>query len=183
MKIKDAIVQFVCYETNMNTEEFLVQWERFTTRFLKKGIEVTLQEQMLVKNKFRYVSRNVWPQDSFQFVFMEDRRSHHSPEGQVRVVDAGGYSAIQLECSHAKADTIKILVFAKNPLTDIESYKKMTGYSHLNVYEAYYESCKYSYILEFFVKEMDMTDFREQLHLKNNPTEIGVYKEYSMIAA
>ena len=73
MKIKDSIVQFVCYETSMNTDEFVVQWERFPKRFLSKGIEVSLQEQAMVKNKFKFVSRNVWAQDSFQFVFMEGR--------------------------------------------------------------------------------------------------------------
>ena len=181
MKIKDAIVQFVCYETNMNTEEFVMQWERFTKRFLNKGIEVTLQEQMFARNKFRFISRNVWPQDSFQFVFMEGRLSHNFPEGHVKVVEAGGYTPLQIECNHAK-DATKIMVFAKNPKTDTESYKKMTGYQHLNIYEAYYESCKYAYILEFFVKEMNVTDFRKQLDLKNNLTEIGVYKEYSMMA-
>jgi len=182
MKIKDTIVQFVCYETSMNTEAFVVQWERFTKRFLNKGIEVTLQEQILVKNKFRFVSRNVWPQDSFQFVFMEGRLSHNFPEGHVKVVEAGGYTPLQIECNHAKADTIKIIVFAKSPQTDIDAYKKITGYRHLNIYEAYYESCKYAYIFEFFVKEAGADDFRKQLDLQNNLVEVGVYKEYAMLA-
>lgn len=182
MKAKDTIVQFVCYETSMNTEEFIVQWERFTKRFLSKGIEVTLQEQTLLKNKFKFVSRNVWPQDSFQFVFMEGRLSHNFPEGHVKVVEAGGYTPLQLECNHAKGDTLKILVFTKNPQTDLDAYKKMTGYRHLNIYEAYYESCKYVYIFEFFVKESGAKAFREQLDLQNNVAEIGVYKEYAMLA-
>jgi hypothetical protein len=182
MKIKDSIVQFVCYETNMNTEEFVVQWERFTKRFLSKGIEVTLQEQMAGKNKFKFVSRNVWPQDSFQFVFMEGRLSHNFPEGHVKVVEAGGYTPLQIECSRAKADTVKILVFSRNPQTDIEAYKKMPGYRHLNIYEAYYESCKYVYIFEYFVKESTAGIFKEQLDLQSHLTEIGVYKEYAMVA-
>lgn len=182
MKTKDTIVQFVCYETSMSTEEFIVQWERFTKRFLNKGIEVTLQEQMLGKNKFKFISRNVWPQDSFQFVFMEGRLSHNFPEGHVKVVEAGGYTPLQLQCNHAKADTIKIMAFIKNPQTDIEAYKNMTGYRHLNIYEAYYESCKYVYIFEFFVKEAGAKAFKEQLDLQNNLAEIGVYKEYAMLA-
>ena len=182
MKIKDAIVQFVCYETTMNTEEFIVQWERFTKRFLNKGIEVTLQEQMQLKSKFRFVSRNIWPQDSFQFVFMEGRLSHNFPEGHVKVVEAGGYTPLQVQCNHAKGDTVKVMVFTKNPQTDIEAYKKIAGYRYLNIYEAYYESCRYVYIFEFFVKESDVNAFREQLDLQNNLAEIGVYKEYTMLA-
>ena len=182
MKIKDSIVQFVCYETNMNTEEFVVQWERFTKRFLSKGIEVTLQEQMAVKNKFKFVSRNVWPQDSFQFVFMEGRLSHNFPEGHVKVVEAGGYTPLQVECNRAKGDLIKVLVFAKNPQTDIEIYKKIPGYQHLNIYEAYYESCKYVYIFEYFVKESDVVSFKTELDLQSTLTETGVYKEYTMVA-
>ncbi len=182
MKIKDSIVQFVCYETSMNTEEFVVQWERFTKRFLSKGIEVSLQEQAVVKNKFRFVSRNVWPQDSFQFVFMEGRLSHNFPEGHVKVVEAGGYTPLQIECARAKSDTIKVLVFAKNPQTDIDAYKNITGYRHLNIYEAYYESCKYVYIFEYFVKESALIGFKEQLDAQTSLTEIGVYKEYGMVA-
>jgi hypothetical protein len=166
----------------MNTEAFVVQWERFTKRFLSKGIEVTLQEQILSKNKFKFVSRNVWAQDSFQFVFMEGRLSHNFPEGHVKVIEAGGYTPLQMECNHAKADIIKVIVFAKSPQTDIEAYKKMDGYRHLNIYEAYYESCKYVYIFEFFVKEAGAQDFTKQLDLQNNSLEVGIYKEYSMMA-
>jgi hypothetical protein len=166
----------------MNTEAFVVQWERFTKRFLTKGIEVTLQEQMLGKNKFKFVSRNVWPQDSFQFVFMEGRLSHNFPEGHVKVIEAGGYTPVQIECNNAKSDIIKILVFAKSPQTSIEVYKAMEGYRHLNIYEAYYESCKYAYIFEFFVKEAVSQDFTKQFDLQNNSVEIGIYKEYSMLA-
>ena len=182
MKTKDTIVQFVCYETAMNTEEFIVQWERFTKRFLNKGIEVTLQEQMS-KNKFKFVSRNVWAQDSFQFVFMEGRLSHNFPEGHVKVVEAGGYTPLQIECNRAKGDNVKILVFSKDPQTDIDAFKKLTNYSHLNIYEAYYESCKYAYIFEFYVKESIADDFKKQLQVEITGAEIGVYKEYNMIAA
>src|SRR4028118_866772 len=128
MKTKDTIVQFVCYETSMNTEAFVVQWERFTKRFLSKGIEVTLQEQTLGKNKFKFVSRNVCAQDSFQFVFMEGRLSHNFPEGHVKVIEAGGYTPVQIECNHAKGDMLKVIVFSKNPQTDIEAYRKLEGH-------------------------------------------------------
>ena len=181
MKTKETIVQFVCYETAMNTEEFIVQWERFTKRFLSKGIEVTLQEQMS-KNKFKFVSRNVWPQDSFQFVFMEGRLSHNFPEGHVKVVEAGGYTPLQVECNRAKADNIKILVFSKDPQTDIEALKKITDYRYLNIYEAYYESCKYAYIFEFYVKESTAEVFKKQLQSEISGAEIGVYKEHNMVA-
>ena len=182
MKTKDTIVQFVCYETSMNTEAFVVQWERFTKRFLSKGIEVTLQEQIIRKNKFKFVSRNIWPQDSFQFVFMEGRLSHNFPEGHVKVIEAGGYTPLQMECTRAKADMTKVIVFSKNNQTDIEDFKKLTGYRHLNIYEAYYESCKYVNIFEFFVKDDTAQEFIKQLDTQSNTLELGIYKEYSMVA-
>ena len=182
MKIKESIVQFVCYETSMNTEEFVVQWEKFTKRFLSKGIEVSLQEQAMMKSKFKFVSRNVWPQDSFQFVFMEGRLSHNFPEGHVKVIEAGGYTPLQIECNRAKPDDIKVLVFAKSPQVDVTALKTITGYNHLNIYEAYYESCKYAYIFEYFVKDAALETFREQLNAQGVVAEIGVYKEYGMVA-
>jgi hypothetical protein len=182
MKTKDTIVQFVCYETNMNTESFVVQWERFTKRFLNKGIQVTLQEQASGKNKFKFLSRNVWPEDSFQFVFMEGRLSHNFPEGHVKVVEAGGYTPLQVECTTAKSDMVIVTLFSKNPQSDIAAFKKMEGYRHLNIYEAYYESCRYVYILEFFVKESACQGFVKNLELNNHLVEIGIYKEYSMLA-
>lgn len=136
----------------------------------------------MLKNKFKFVSRNVWPQDSFQFVFMEGRLSHNFPEGHVKVVEAGGYTPLQIECSRAKPDTIKIIVFAKNPHTDIGTYKNIPGYRHLNIYEAYYESCKYVNIFEYFVKESALNSFKEQLDAQSSLTEVGVYKEYALMA-
>jgi hypothetical protein len=166
----------------MNTEEFIVQWERFTKRFLNKGIEVTLQEQMS-KNKFKFVSRNVWPEDSFQFVFMEGRLSHNFPEGHVKVVEAGGYTPVQIECNRAKGDKVKILVFSKDSRINVEDFKKMADYSHLNIYEAYYESCKYAYIFEFYVCEASVEEFKKQLQLETNGADIGVYRETTSVAA
>jgi hypothetical protein len=182
MKIEESIVQFVSYETSMNTEEFIVQWEKFTKRFLSKGIEVSLQEQAMGKNKFKFVSRNVWPQDSFQFVFMEGRLSHNFPEGHVKVIEAGGYTPLQIECNRAKPDTIKMLVFAKSPQLDITALKNIPGYKHLNIYEAYYESCKYAFIFEYFIKESQLDTFREQLNGQGILAEIGVYRECGMVA-
>ena len=182
MKIQDSIVQFVCYETSMNTEEFVVQWERFTKRFANKDTELTLQESVIQKNKFKFVSRNVWPEDSFQFVFMEGRLSHNFPEGHVKVIEAGGYTPVQVECSRAKGDMIKVLVFTKNPQADRQTFKDVAGYKHLNIYEAYYESCKFVYIFEYFVKESALGTFKRDLDLHSHLTDIGIYKEYAMVA-
>jgi hypothetical protein len=113
---------------------------------------------------------------------MESRLSHNFPEGHVKVIEAGGYTPLQVECNRAKPDMIKMLVLTKDNYTDIESYKKMLGYTHLNIYEAYYESCKYLYIFEFYVKEAHASDFRKQLDVHSHLSEIGVYKEYEMLA-
>jgi len=53
----------------------------------------------------------------------------------------------------------------------------MPFYRFLNIYEAYYESCTYQYILEFFVAELRARDLMRQLKLRTSDAEIGMYKE------
>lgn len=41
---KDSIVQFVCFETSMDTEEFILQWEQYNKE-VGNDQEVTLQQE------------------------------------------------------------------------------------------------------------------------------------------
>lgn len=175
---KDTLVQFVCFETALELEVFLPQWERFAKESGNKKAETIILQEALSKTRFKYVSEHIWPQDDFQFVFMKGRRSEHFPESRVKVVQAGGYTPLQI--GHKKNnddDAFKIMVFAPNPQTDISSLTKLQTYRSLNVYQAYYESSMYSYILEYFVSEQHATDLLQQLKTQVHAAEIAMYRE------
>ena len=177
---KETIVQFVCFQTSINLDAFISAWEQYNNS-LGKGIEVKLQQQDGLKTKFKYVSRHTVLKDDFHFVFVKGRKPEHFNDCNVRVVQAGGYAPIQIQFSgDAKNTTTKILAFLSMDETDIEPYKAL-AYQYLNIYQAYYESCSYSYILEFYVNNKDLPELLNQLKTDTPPAEIGVYKECSIV--
>src|SRR5437868_7358993 len=97
---QDTIVQFVCFETSVEFDEFVSRWEYYAKRFASKDVEVTLQEQNNTKTRFKYVSQQKCPEDNFQFAFMKGRHSENFPDCNVKVFQAGGYLPVQMECIH-----------------------------------------------------------------------------------
>lgn len=173
---KDTIVQFVSFETSVATNEFKAQWEEYNKLVTGKQ-EVTLQQEVDGKNMYRYLSQHRFHEDDIQFTFKKERRSAHNPEVEMRVKEAGGYSVLQLECDHETcANDCKIFVFLSTT-PELQLYKELLSYQYLNIYEAYYESCAYTYILEFFVDNKQVPQLIEQLKVHTRISEIGVYKE------
>ncbi len=175
---KETIVQFVCFETSVAFDAFIQHWEHYVKKFDTKQVKTNLLQQMAAKNKYKYVSQHVWPEDDFQFTFTKEKPAVTFPETKIRVVQAGGYKPMQIECSHDEdKNAIKILLFLNKAVYDIAPFIALESYVYLNIYEAYYESCTYSYILEFFVEEADVEEL--SLQLKNEPrhSEIGIYTE------
>lgn len=175
--MKKNIVQFVCFETNLEFDKFIVNWEHYAKKFESKEVKTNLLEQVNTKCKFKYVSQHIAPQDELQFTFMKEKRSVILPESKIKVVQAGGYKPMQIQSSHHEdPDSTKVLLFLSKSIYDIAPFKKLE-YHALNIYEAYFESCNYSYILEFFVNDKSgealITELKVMLH---NP-EIGMYKE------
>ena len=154
---KDTIVQFVCFETNAPAEAFIVQWEQYS-KMVSKDHEVILQQATGTKNIFNYVSQHWSLANDFQFIFKKGKRSAHSTEVEMRIKEAGGYIPLQLQYTgETDVNESKLFVFitAENANPDI--YKNMVSFKYLNIYQAYYESCTYSYILEFFVANTELT--------------------------
>jgi hypothetical protein len=174
----DTIFQFVCFITNLDFEAFAPRWEHYAKRFMRKNVETTLQQQSETKGRFKYISQHEWPQEDFQFAFMEERKgSEHFPEHNVKVVQAGGYTPVQIECRHNEtAGDVKIMAFISHRENDIDFYRQLSLYRYLNIYQAYYESCSYAYILEFFVEETNVADMMQQLKARAG-IEIARYKE------
>ena len=177
---KDTIVQFVCFETAVDTDEFILQWEQYS-KLVSNNQEVTLQQEVDRKSSFRYVSQHRCHADDFQFIFKKGRRSAHSPEVEMRVKEAGGYTALQVECSHeTDLNESKIFVFLSTS-ADLGVYRELSSYRYLNIYQAYYESCAFTYVLEFFVENIHAANLMEQLKIHNRPTELGMYKECTLV--
>ena len=170
------IMQFVSFETTVATNEFRAQWEEYNRQVPGKQ-DFTLQQEVDGKNLYRYLSQHRFHEDDIQFTFKKTRRSAHNPEIEMRVKELGGYSALQLECDHeTAANDCKIFVFLSSA-PELKLYKELLSYRYLNIYQAYYESSAYTYILEFFADNTEAAQLIEQLKLHNRVSEIGVYKE------
>jgi hypothetical protein len=173
---KDMIVQFVSFETMVATNEFRAQWDEYNKLVTGKQ-EFTVQQEIDGKNLNRYLSQHRFYEDDIPFAFKKARRSAHNPEIEMRVRELGGYSALQLEFDHETAATdCKVFVFLST-VPEPDLYKELLSYRYLNIYQAYYESSAYTYILEFFVDNSAVPQLIEQLKLHNRVSEIGVYKE------
>ncbi len=176
--IKDTIVQFVCFLTNLELDEFSPEWERYGDQLKSKKAEPILLQQVSVKkNKFRYVSAHIWPERDFHFTFINERPSKYFPENKVRILQAGGYKPLQnIKRKSASNSDCRIIAFVSHNETDIDFYMQLPFFNNLNIFEAFYESCTYGYVIDFFVPEINAN---ELLHLLNQRSglETGIYKE------
>lgn len=175
---KDNIVQFVCFATNLGFEEFAVKWERYAKEFMADTGVMILQQaaETKSKTKYKYISQHECHEDDFRFAFMKGRSSEHFPEQTAKVIQVGGYTPVQVECLHdEERGDVKVIAFTGHNENDLNFYKQLT-YRHLNIYGAYYESCTYSYIMEFFIPEADAADLIQQLKTRSG-IEVGLYKE------
>ncbi len=175
---KDTVVQFVGFVTNLNLDDFAPKWEYYAKKLLTKKQEQTgLQQQVTdTKNKFRYISQHEWSDTSSNFSFMNEKRAEHFPEHNVKVVQAGGYISLQVQNKSAEANGCnKLIAFISHNETDIDFYRGLPLPRYLNIYQAFYESCHYGFVIEFFVPETD-TDELLQLLKQRSGVETGIYR-------
>lgn len=171
---KDAIVQFVCFMTDLPFGEFVTKWDFYATQFTNSQLK--LQEQFESKSKFKYISQHECPGKEFEFAFMKGRNSGHFPEHKAKVIQAGGYMAQQIESPVKTAKGIvKIIAFISHDENDLAFYNQLP-HRHLNIYEAWYESCLYAYVMEFFTEEANAPALMQQLKSRDG-VEAGLYKE------
>ncbi|MBI5858571.1 MAG: hypothetical protein HZB42_13105 [Sphingobacteriales bacterium] len=181
--MKDSIVQFVCFATNLTPDLFIPEWESFAKKLRHKKQEPNLLELASeAKNKFRYISQHVWPDRDFHFSFMNERKSEHFPEHKVRVVQAGGYVPLLSEKKYQQEDAdVRLMAFVGHKETYIDAYRRMPHFHRLDIHQAYYESCAYGYILGFHVPEANADELL--LLLQQRPgVEAGIYKECAVTA-
>jgi hypothetical protein len=174
---KETIVQFVFFETAGENNEFIAQWDQYSKGFTKKH-EIRLQQEVTSKKKTKYLSQHLCYDDEFKFIFKKERRSAHFPEVEMRVRQLGGYTALQTQSKkESKENETKIFLFITTQGMSLEECKQFTHYRYLNIYKAYFESCNYDHILEFFVENDHIDAFMEQLRSQNRHIESGLYKE------
>ncbi|MEP7371903.1 MAG: hypothetical protein ABI675_00855 [Chitinophagaceae bacterium] len=177
---KDTLVQFVCFITDLDFSEFITKWEFYADQFINTHPQMTLQEKFESKSKFKYVSQHECPDRDFEFAFMKGRNSGHFPEHKAKVIQAGGYMPLQLESPQKKEKGIvKLMAFISHDENDISFYSQLPLYRHLNIYQAWYESCLYAYVMEFFVEESHAAELLSQLKTRES-AESGLYKECNM---
>jgi hypothetical protein len=174
-------VQFVCFETNIDFEKFIGHWEHYAKKFESKEVKTSLLEQVNVKSRYKYISQHMASPDELQFTFMKEKRSVILPESKIKIIQAGGYKPLQQHVNQPESsDTFKVILFVPKSVYDIEPFKKMAFHS-LHIFEAYFESCNYSFVLEFIVNESAgdelMKEIKDILH---NP-DIGMYKDCSVL--
>jgi len=176
----DKIVQFVSFETSLDLsiEQFIIHWEQYT-RSSNSYANVTLQKTE--KNGlFKYIAQHRLPSGDIQFVFEKARRSSRIPELEIRSRHAGGYAILQSQRTNGiHEEETKVLAFFVHAPVDMDAFQQLPAHGKLNIYEAYYENCRYAYILEFFVKDKYLPSLLEQLKA-GKADEIGAYKEFAL---
>lgn len=175
---KDGIIHFVGFITRMEPEDFIVDWEQHA-RALKNGNDSMVLQQLdeiTGKSRFKYLSRHILSGSSIRFTFLQGRSSERFPEKQVKVVQAGGYSCVQSKGpSTVRPHDVTILVFVSPRKMDTGFSRQLTCKT-MNVYEAYYENCLYSSILEFIVPEKEAPGILEELK-QVEEIEVSVYRD------
>ncbi len=173
-------VQFVCFETTLDSELFIQRWEKYT-RSLNSDLDVVLQ-QSEANGIFRYIAQHRFVEGELQFVFSREGRVSRVVQERIKTTQAGGYSMLQKERLHdANPGEKKVFAFLTNPRANLTLYKKLSaGSADLNIYEPYYENCKYAYILEYFVKNKHVAPLLEQLK-QHDIIEAGVYKKCTFV--
>ena len=176
---KDSIIQFTGFITSLETEKFLAQWEPYARGFNKITLpeNMTLQQEVNEKSKYRYVSLHEYKNQDFEFNFMKGKSSVYFPEQKVRVVQAGGYAPVQIGSKYQNQHRdVKILVFLTHDEYDIAFYQELSPYKSLSIYRAYYESCAYGNILEYYTSEEGAGELLQQLKMRPC-TEAAAYKD------
>ncbi len=174
---KDQKVQFVYFETTLDKDAFIKRWQQYT-RSIKSNKHVTLQ-QSDKRGAFKYISQHRFEAGELLFVFSKEHRTSRVVQASIKTIQVGGYSILQEERpDDAMRGEHKLFIFITDPKVDLTIYKGVSVACKLNIYEAYYENCKYAYILEYFVKAKDATILQTELSLHSSD-EVEIYNEFA----
>lgn len=178
---KDKIVQFVCFVTKLGLDEFSSVWESYAKPLLNGSSRLQETVEGRGSKKFRYVSQHELESGEFKFSFMKGRSQEHFPEHAAKVVLAGGYLTEQFQSPrHPTKGDAKIIAFLDHSEYELDFYRQL-NYRYLNIYSAYFESCLYGNVLEFYLPKADAPALLEQLTARPH-TEAAMYKDCPVFA-
>jgi hypothetical protein len=175
---KNTLVQFVCFATSLELDDFVPRWEHYAKKLApKKSATFLHQLASGFRGKYHYVSLHEWPDSDTRFSFTNEKRSLLFPESNVRTVQAGGYQLVDIHKKNTTDETdTKLIAFISHEENDINFYTNLPQYNSLHLYQAYYENCAYGYIAVFYVNIAD----RDQLLLllkQRVGAETAVYED------
>lgn len=174
---KDERVQFVRFETTLNKEEFVKRWEQYS-HSLNSNADVILQ-QSEKGGVFTYIAQHRSASGELEFKFANEARASRIMQVPIRTTQAGGYSILQANrLQDSTRSESKIFIFFTDPQIDLTIYTKLFENGNVNIYQAYYENCRYSYVLECYVKTKDAPALLEQIKQHTNFADAGIYKEW-----
>ncbi|HSQ44496.1 MAG TPA: hypothetical protein VLM16_05840 [Ginsengibacter sp.] len=175
----DKRVQFVCFETTLDKEQFAKRWEQYS-RSLNSNMDVVLQKSE--KNGvFSYIAQHRFASGELEFKFINEGRNSRMVQVPIKTMLAGGYSILEANRAHnSNGSESKIFVFLTDPRADLSIYKQLFAAANLNIYQAYYQNCKYAYILEYYIRTKDGAALLEQIR-NYDIAQVGIYKEYAHI--
>ncbi len=160
----ENLLQFVGYITQLNSDEFLLQWESFAKENRIKDSSVVLQQGIETKGKYKFLSIHNCRKDEFNFDFMKSRKSRVFPEQKVKVMQTGGYISIGPGLSSIEEEAeLRILAFLSPSIINLDFFNQLPFSQSMKTYQAYYENCTYGHILEFFITEVELPVLMAQL--------------------
>jgi hypothetical protein len=159
------IIHFIGFATPLETEKFIPAWEQYSKKemFRKKAPQL-FQQQPGSRHKFNYVSLHTWPDTEANFSFTKSDKAGYFRELPVQLVHIGGYLPLEPTNANLHQDAeYRLLVMAGHNEYDPEFYKSLPFSFRLNSYQAYYESCSYGYIFEYFAGEQEIEEIMNAL--------------------
>lgn len=173
---EDNIIQFVGFNTDFGHEEFYTQWEYYSGTLGTVPDTTILQQGAGTKNKFEYLSQHEFQEQGLKFAFGKNVFRRHSPDMKISVTLLGGYSFLKMGCKYYdESNDVKVMAFISQDQPNIDNYAELSPNRCLNIYQAYYENCIYSYILEFFIPEHEAAGLLQALKTHAG-TEVEIYK-------
>ncbi|MBI1781210.1 MAG: hypothetical protein HYR66_07545 [Sphingobacteriales bacterium] len=171
---KNDIVQFVCFDTDMETAIFFSLMNNYLRQ--NKVPNTSIHETQ--NGRFKYISRHIALKNDFHFVFSKAKYNDSSAKPNLKITQAGGYGILQ-QNHQPDSDTelATVLVFLQQGTIDITAFHGLENYKYLNIYEAYYENCLYPFILEFFTQEYHADELMKELKRQPEFAYAGIYKE------
>ena len=98
---------------------------------------------------------------------MKGRETEHFAGQKVKVVQAGGFMPLeQPAAKRSNGNGSKVIAFLSHNENDIDSYRIISGINAHQVYQAYYESCLYGYIIEYTCAPASVTELLTELNAR-----------------